>query len=829
MIPATQQLYAGAHWFSRDPVQDLALWIELDVVPAEVRDAVRPLLRKSPSRLVGCLTDLVSRREPQAEPPVLEARLALYGAALGSDVCLRVAADFAIDQALRKDDPRRLEFALGLARLASLRRGPGRNVARSERTLPQAALEAGANALRDAGYFISGSNRTIPLLGAAIVREIEARFEECRDHGPALLAAYGLPEHDPQWLVDRLRTLKGFPEESRRRLAELSVELLLEIVARPEISQPGVSHLSGEPFELLSLLLAYHERLTQGWRGAQLAASLLLHSNAAGHASVVPGVILSWLAPGCSSRGGPLGPNQRGAVPPEEVGQRLQDESLRMTARLRHMRLRLGNSFLDDMETAEEEPLAPFDWLELLFLPHLIRDVRGCFEIWRADLSPEVQALTDEVFDRYLDAPFSVQCRKAGFACRKAADELVNPVDQSFVVAAACLHAMATLSDGRRPQDVPVMCRRLADGVADEGDKMKLLLAAIAWSTFAGGGSRYGLTLFPQVYHEIWCALRKDEAWSAPQLADGMRLDDVLRTGSPSPARVGEEQRSDLQHVVVKKVGSGGRNTSEIQREFAQVAGVALPLVATPDLPGVFRALRAEAPHFASIIDLILRDTAASPHVRFRPSLLVGSPGIGKGRLSVGLGRKLGMPVRLIPCGGVADGSFGGTSRQWHTGRPSVPLGVIRETAVANPLLVLDEIEKVGQSRQNGNLLDVLLGMLEPENAGAFWDPYIEAPVDLSTVNWLLTANSVHTLHPALLDRCRVLFLPEPTPDDLPQLLPSVLKAVLSERGLDERWAPPLSADQVKLIEQVWNGGSIRRLKQTVAAVIDHLDHVNPN
>jgi ATP-dependent Lon protease len=149
---------------------------------------------------------------------------------------------------------------------------------------------------------------------------------------------------------------------------------------------------------------------------------------------------------------------------------------------------------------------------------------------------------------------------------------------------------------------------------------------------------------------------------------------------------------------------------------------------------------------------------------------------------------------------------------------------MIRQHRVSNPAVVLDEIDKVGEGRQNGNLVDGLLSMLEPLNSCGIFDLYLEGEVDLHRVLWLATANDAGVLHPALLDRFRILEMPDPRPDDLLAVLPSVTSDVAGRRGLSSEWIAPFDAIELGTIADLWRGGSIRRLARVVEAILNARD-----
>ncbi len=181
--------------------------------------------------------------------------------------------------------------------------------------------------------------------------------------------------------------------------------------------------------------------------------------------------------------------------------------------------------------------------------------------------------------------------------------------------------------------------------------------------------------------------------------------------------------------VVVRSIAQGqGLGTKELHADRASWVGKDVPLVSTGNIQNVYRQLVSEVPHAQLIIDTILRDTAASRMVKWRPTLICGKPGVSKTFLAIRICQTMHLPYRIVPCGGASDSSYGGTSRQWATGRASVPLQTICQHGVGNVVQILDEIDKSadGSNRRNGSLSDVLLAMLEPLSSSNSFDPYLE-------------------------------------------------------------------------------------------------------
>jgi ATP-dependent Lon protease len=164
---------------------------------------------------------------------------------------------------------------------------------------------------------------------------------------------------------------------------------------------------------------------------------------------------------------------------------------------------------------------------------------------------------------------------------------------------------------------------------------------------------------------------------------------------------------------------------------------------------------------------------------------------------------------------------FGGTDKRWYSAEPCHPLLAIAQARHANPMILLDELEKAGTRSDYGRLWDCLLGFLEGETAARYPDPALQITLDLSQVSYVATAaNSLDPLPPPLRDRFRVIAFPKPCAADLDALLPAVLADLGSERRLDPRWMAPLSGDERDLVADHWRGGSVRQLRRILEVIL---------
>jgi ATP-dependent Lon protease len=160
---------------------------------------------------------------------------------------------------------------------------------------------------------------------------------------------------------------------------------------------------------------------------------------------------------------------------------------------------------------------------------------------------------------------------------------------------------------------------------------------------------------------------------------------------------------------------------------------------------------------------------------------LVGLVGTGKTTFATALSEALGRPLARIPFGGMGSArDLRGQSRMHLESEPGYVIKALRKTGVRNPIILLDEIDRV-TAEARADIMGVLVELLDPEQNRAFVDHYVDYPVDLSEVFFLATGNNTANIATAVLDRLEPIQMPSYSDEEKTHiareyLMPKILK-----------------------------------------------------
>ncbi|ARN74004.1 AAA family ATPase [Oceanicoccus sagamiensis] len=244
-------------------------------------------------------------------------------------------------------------------------------------------------------------------------------------------------------------------------------------------------------------------------------------------------------------------------------------------------------------------------------------------------------------------------------------------------------------------------------------------------------------------------------------------------------------------------------NGSSFKRLYQQAQedkGIKSYRLVAPKQIQEIKRLNELAPNISEVTDYIAQSLCLPLYTNnrimgFRPILLLGDPGIGKSYITKLIARFLGIDFKSIDMGSLTSAfELQGNNSSWNSSQPGQLARAAIESPIGNFMLLLDEIDKA-PTRTQYPPLNALYPLLEEHTAKYYRDAYLEMAFDLSKLMIIATANTVDTIHPALLSRFYIINIKKPTAQQQMKIVKAIFHQLIKDKHIHEIQNKALSTE----------------------------------